>query len=90
VQTTPLAPEPEPQAGAVDGGVPVAQGGETERSVDPRVLVVPDPQVRDLEQIDDGRKYLLLRQARPAHVARDAPPDRGQCPTEGRHAGVLR
>ena len=63
-----LAAEPEPDGGALDAGVAVAQGRQAERAVQPRVLVVADPDEGQLEQPHDGREDLLAREPAPGQV----------------------
>ena len=65
-----LAAEPEPDRGPVDRGVAVLERRQAERPVEPRVLVVADPDERQLEQPDDRRQDLLARQPGPGQVAR--------------------
>ena len=85
-----LAVEPEPDPGAVDRRVAVAQRREAERLVEPGVLLVADPDQRQLEQPDDRRQHLLAGQARAAEVRVDALADRRQEPGEGEHPVELR
>src|SRR5260370_26494029 len=72
--TPALASEKEAHGRSADGYVPVAERGETERSVVARVLLVADPRIRHLEQSHDGRDHLLAGQAWLPKVASDAPP----------------
>ena len=65
-----LAAEAEAQRRAVDLDVAVAQGGQAERVVGPRVLLVADADQRRLEQAHDRRQHLLARQAAAAPRSR--------------------
>ena len=70
----------------LDRRVPVAQGRQPERPVEPGVLVVADADQRQLEQADDGRQDLLARQAARGEVVVTAAPDPRQDLGEGEHA----
>src|SRR5260370_18649029 len=87
--TPTLASEKEAHARSADGYVPVAERGETERSVVARVLLVADPRIRHLEQSHDGRDHLLAGQAWLPKVTSDAPPDSWQGASEADHARKL-
>jgi len=84
-----LAAEAERDRGAVDGRVPVAQGGQPERAVEPRVLIVPDPDQGELEQPDDGCQHFLAGQIRPSEILVDLRPDRRKDPGKGDQPGEL-
>src|SRR5258708_29035923 len=84
--TPALASEKEAHGRSADGYVPVAERGETERSVVARVLLVADPRIRHLEQSHDGRDHLLAGQACLPKVTSDAPPDSWQRASEANHA----
>ena len=64
VLATGLAAEPEADPRPRHRGVPALQGRQAERAVEPRVLVVADPDEGRLQQPDDGRQHLLARHAR--------------------------
>ena len=85
-----LAAEPEADRGAANRRVTVAERRQPERAVQPGVLVVADPDQRQLEQADDRREDLLAGQARPAEVAVDLLADRRQRPGERDEPLVLR
>ncbi len=68
-----LRTEREADVIAPHGGVPVAHRGCAERVVQPRVLVVADPQQCRVDQPQHGRQHLLPRQAAQRHVAIDPP-----------------
>src|SRR5258708_3112934 len=87
--TPALASEKEAHGRSADGYVPVAERGETERSVVARVLLVADPRIRHLEQSHDGRDHLLAGQAWLPKVTSDAPPDSWQGASEADHARKL-
>ena len=61
---------------ALDLRVAIAQGREAERLVEPGVLLVADPDERQLEQPDDRGQHLLAGQARAAEVRVDPLADR--------------
>src|SRR6266540_6347825 len=63
-----LAAEAERDARAADVDVPAAHRRQAEGAVVARVLVVPDPDQRCLEQPDDGREDPLARQPAPPEV----------------------
>src|SRR5207245_10227871 len=81
-----LALEKKADSGAPDVDVSVAQRGQPERVVLPGVFLVADPEVRGLEQADDGRHDLILRQPVTSQITRDAPPEVGQDLSEAGHA----
>src|SRR5437879_10753575 len=81
-----LALEKKADSGAPDVDVSVAQRGQPERVVLPGVFLVADPEVRRLEQADDGRHDLILRQPVTSQITRDAPPEAGQDLSEAGHA----
>ncbi len=54
----------------VDPGVAASEGRQPERPVEPRVLLVADPDEGRLEQADDGCQDLLARRARGAARSR--------------------
>ena len=53
-----LAAEMEAHGGAVDLDVAVAQGGQAERAVGSRILLIADADERRFEQTDDGGEDL--------------------------------
>ena len=69
--------------------VAVAHGGEPERAVLARVLLVADADVRRVEEPDDGGEHALAAQVGPAQVAVDARADPRQHLAEGDGALVL-
>ena len=84
-----LAGEDEGDLGPGDARVLVAQGGEPVRAVVARVLVVPDPDERRLQQLYDGREDLLAGNALQGQIGIDASPHRGQRRREERQAVEL-
>jgi hypothetical protein len=84
-----LAAEAETDARALDSGVSVTQRGQPERAVEPRVLVVTDPDERELEQADDRGEDLLAGQPRSGEVGIAAAPDARERSREGEHAVEL-
>ena len=65
-----LADEAEPQRRAIDLRVAIAERGQAERLVEPGVLLVADPDERDLQQPDHGGQHLLAGQTRAARDPR--------------------
>jgi len=84
-----LAAEGEHDRRALDGGVPVAEGGQAERPVVARVLLVAHADERGLEQADHGRHHLPPGQAAARQVFVRARADDGQRLAEGEHAAEL-
>jgi hypothetical protein len=58
--------------------VAVLEGRQSERAIEPCVLVVADPDEGQLEQPDDGSQHLLTLESGSAQVRVAACPDPGQ------------
>ena len=85
-----FAAESEADRRTADGRVTVAQRRQPEGAVEARVLVVADPDERQLEEPDDGREDLLARHLRSRQVLVDSLADGRQCLGEGEEPLVLR
>jgi hypothetical protein len=90
VRLAALAREPEPDPRPVDARVPVAEGGQPERLVEPRILLVPHPDQRQLQEPDDRRQDLLARQSGSAEIRVDTLADGRQQAGERDHPVELR
>ena len=77
-----LAAEPEADRRAGHARVAGLEGRQAERAVEPRVLVVADPDERRLQEPDDRRQDLLARQTRRCKVRRRTAP--GSAAARGR------
>jgi hypothetical protein len=64
-----LAAKAKAQRSSANLHVPGSQGRQPERAIRPRVLLVSDADVRELEEADAGRQYLLSRQSAAREVA---------------------
>ena len=84
-----LAPEAEPDPVALDAGVAVAEGGQPEGAVEPRVGLVADPDQGQFEQADDGGQDLVARQSGSGQVGVAPLADHGQRGREFEHPPEL-
>lgn len=69
-----LAAKAQPNAFALDPGMPVAQGGEAIGAVGARVFMVADPHAGRVEQSDDRRGDALLAEIPGGKIAVDPGP----------------
>jgi len=75
----PLLPlEFEPKGAALDRHVPVAERGQPEAAIQPRIVGIADPDERGIEKVNDGRDDLPEGQAGTSHIALHAASDRRQ------------
>ncbi len=80
-----LAAAAEPNGLAPDARVAVLEGRQPERSVEARVLLVPDPEEGQLQQPDHGGRDLLAGEASHAEIVGHPPANPRQPLTEANH-----
>jgi len=85
-----LAAEAQPQRGAREARVPVAQGRQAVRVVLSRVLLVADARAARFQETHERGEDLLARQAPAPQVRAHPPPDGRQRPGEGGETVELR
>src|SRR5688572_21644272 len=85
-----LAAELEADGATRDANVLVAQRGQPERVILPRILLVADANETALEQLHERRQHLLARQTRPRQVGACPSPEGRQRTRERLHTIELR